>query len=108
MGQDGVELPDAFGQCSRARLKNVSGLDLVNMAVPHSRDLIPVRPRPDRVFVHLGAAPGSNNDFGIERYHAGRIDDSLGGILLSPQFGKDRNASRSFDKLIDPADSTDP
>jgi len=105
--EDGVQLADAFGERGRAGLKDVSGFDLVDVAVADGRDGVPAWPGADEILVDLHAAPGADDDFGIARDNRRWIDDAGLRGLLSTEFGEDWISSGDFDEFFDPANAAD-
>src|SRR5687768_9741875 len=59
---DPLQLRDAFGQRGRTRLQDVGGLDLVDVAIPHRRHLIPSGASGDLLGPNRFAAPRADDD----------------------------------------------
>ena len=106
-GHDRLQLLHPLGQRRRPRLEDVRGLDLVDLPVPHGRELVPSSAGRDLLAPDRLAAPRPDDDVRRCGNHLLAADDAL---LRQPpvsQFGKHRVAAGHLHQLVDPADPGD-
>jgi len=102
-----VQLPDALGQRRWARLQDVSGLDLVDVAVANGRHITPPVALRDLLRLHRFATPRRDDHIRPTANHVFCTDDALFAEFGVAQLGEDRIAAGDVDEFFDPANARD-